>query len=101
MSTPTVGLVGSRVIDEGLQNLSRKTVTDFTFPQSSRTPLEIGMPAEGTPSYKGPKTGDSYSDGVEDTQLCVRPPRARAPLPRMLRPEPLPTTALPPRPGAG
>ena len=99
MSTATVGLVGSRVIDEGLQNKSRTTVTDYTFPSDSRTPQQIPGPAEGTPSYKGPKTGDSYADGVEDTNLCVRPPRARRSPPRLV-PSPASARATPPS-GAG
>lgn len=70
MSAPTVGLVGSRVVDNGLQNLERtKGISDFTFPQPSRTAEQNGSPAEGTKAYKGPVTGDSYADGVENTDM--------------------------------
>lgn len=69
MSKATVGLVGSRVVDNGLQSADKKTVTEFAFPQDSRTPEQISIPKEGSTKYKGPKTGDSYAVGVEDTHL--------------------------------
>ena len=68
-STPTVGLVGSRVVDQGLQSSNKKTVTDFAFPEPSRTPEQIGSCPEGSMNYKGPKTGDCYADGVENSNL--------------------------------
>ena len=92
--TPTVGLVGSRSIDHGLQAANKKTVTDYAFPAASRTPEEISIPHEGATDYEHPeKLGDSYMNSVEDTSLCARarrralPPRvcphgrARAPPP--------------------
>mmetsp|Transcript_16231 Transcript_16231/g.32625 ORF Transcript_16231/g.32625 Transcript_16231/m.32625 type:complete len:92 (+) Transcript_16231:74-349(+) len=69
MSTPTVGLVGSRVIDKGLQAEQKKTHIALVFPSQSRTAVQLTSPPEGSTSYKGPKTGDSYADGVEDTSL--------------------------------
>ena len=69
---PTVGLVGSRTIDEGLQSSDKKTVVDFAFPANSRTPNQISIPKEGAYPNKNPKKlGDSYADGVEDTNLCA------------------------------
>ena len=76
MSTPTVGLVGSRKIDSTLQNPNKKTVTDFAFPEPSRTPLQMGVCPEGSTSYKGPKTGDCYTNSVEDTNMCAGMPIA-------------------------
>jgi hypothetical protein len=70
--TPTVGLVGSRIVDDGLQSSDKKTVTDFAFPKDSRTPLQISIPREGAVNYSGPKLGDCYKDGAEDTNMCVR-----------------------------
>ena len=69
MSAATVGLVGVRQIDSGLQSQAKKTVTEFAFPNDSRTADAIGHCPEGSLGYKGPKTGDSYTDGVENTQL--------------------------------
>ena len=66
---PTVGLVGSRKIDEGLQSTNKKTVTDFAFPKDSRKASEIKALPEGSIGYKGRKDGDSYTTGVENTQL--------------------------------
>jgi len=66
---PTVGLVGSRNIDQGLQSSNKKTVTDFAFPKGSRSADAIGHCPEGKIGYDGPKTGDSYDDGVENTGL--------------------------------
>lgn len=75
----TVGLVGSRVVDDGLQSTNKKTVTDFAFPSNSRTPNQISIPHEGAHPNKNPKMlGDSYTEGVEDTHLCA------AALPTML-----------------
>jgi hypothetical protein len=71
MSQPTVGLVGSRKIDQSLQSSNKKTVTDFAFPEPSRTPLQMGCCPEGTPEYNGPKTGDCYANSVEDTNMCA------------------------------
>lgn len=68
---PTVGLVGSRFIDEGLQSTNKKTVTEFAFPAGSRSADAIGKLPEGTASYTGPKNGDCYKDGVEDTNMCA------------------------------
>ena len=66
----TVGLVGSRVVDDGLQSTNKKTVTDFAFPSNSRTPNQISIPHEGAHPNKNPKMlGDSYTEGVEDTHL--------------------------------
>ena len=70
---PTVGLVGSRNIDTGLQSSDKKTVVDFAFPSNSRTPNQISIPHEGAfPNRNPKKLGDSYADGVEDTYLCAR-----------------------------
>ena len=66
---PTVGLVGSRTIDQGLQSSDKKTVTDFAFPKGSRTAEAIKPLPEGSIGYQGPKEGDSYVKGVEDTNL--------------------------------
>ena len=64
-----VGLVGSRKVDEGLQSSNKKTVTEFAFPAGSRSADAIGHCPEGSVGYKGKKTGDSYMDGVENTNL--------------------------------
>lgn len=70
---PTVGLVGSRTVDTGLQSSDKKTVTEFAFPANSRTPNQIGLPHEGAMPNKNPtKLGDCYKDSVEDTNLCAR-----------------------------
>merc|ERR1712070_510093 len=67
---PTVGLVGSRKIDSDLQSSDKKTVTEFAFPQDSRTPNKIGIPYEGAFPNKNPaKLGDCYMCTVEDTNL--------------------------------
>ena len=65
----TVGLVGSRKVDEGLQSSNKKTVTEYAFPAGSRSADAIGKCPEGSMTYKGPKTGDSYTDGVENTGM--------------------------------
>ena len=83
---PTVGLVGSRVIDGGLQSTDKKTVTKYAFPSASRTPEQISIPREGAVGYKGPKLGDCYMEPVEDTNLYARaaatnrPAGARGPI---------------------
>ena len=69
MSAPTVGLVGSRAIDEGLQASKKQTFTEFVFNEKGRPAQVIRSCPEGSVTYKGPKTGDSYADGVEDTNL--------------------------------
>lgn len=92
---PTVGLAGSRIIDEGLQSSDKKTVTKMEFPSGSCTATGAlkGIPREGATDYKGPKLGDCYADSVEDTNMCAaagRPAlsslpastRARSPAPR-------------------
>ena len=76
---PTVGLAGSRIIDEGLQSSDKKTVTKMEFPSGSCTATGAlkGIPREGATDYKGPKLGDCYADSVEDTRhvRSGRPPR--------------------------
>ena len=70
MTTPTVGLVGSRVIDNDLQSSNKKTVTEFAFPKNSRTPNQISIPKEGAwPNPNTTVTGDCYATSVEDTNL--------------------------------
>ena len=69
MTTPIVGLVGSRSIDQGLQSCNKKTVTDFTFPAASRTPNQISVPRQGSVGYDGSKSGDCYAEDVEDSHL--------------------------------
>lgn len=69
MSAPTVGLVGSRAIDQGLQASKKETFTEFVFTEKGRPAQTIGCCPEGSVTYKGPKTGDCYADGVEDTNL--------------------------------
>ena len=66
---PTVGLVGSRVVDQGLQSSSKKTVTEFAFPNDSRTPEKISIPVEGSVGNTLPKGGDCYEDSVESTHM--------------------------------
>ena len=66
---PTVGLVGSRKVDEGLQSSSKKTVTEYAFPQDSRTPLQISVPKEGSVGNTLPKGGDCMLDSVESTHM--------------------------------
>ena len=69
---PTVGLVGSRNIDEGLQSSDKKTVVEFAFPANSRTPKQISIPHEGAFPNKNPvKLGDCYADSVESTHMCA------------------------------
>lgn len=77
----TVGLVGSRSIDYGLQSSNKTTVTDFTFPSPSRTPNEISIPYQGATDYQGPKAGDCYASGVEDTHLYARAAHTTKPAP--------------------
>ena len=73
----TVGLVGSRKIDEGLQSSAKMTVTEFAFPSDSGTPNQISIPHEGAFPNKNPaKLGDCYASSVEDTNMCA-PPCAR------------------------
>lgn len=69
MRSPTVGLVGSRSIDRGLQSSNKKTVVDFTFPAASRTPNDISVPRQGSIGYNGPYAGDCYASDVENTHL--------------------------------
>ena len=45
------------------------SVVNLEFPKESRTPLQIGLPAEGSTSWKGARLGFSYADGVEDTNM--------------------------------
>ena len=73
---PTVGLVGSRVVDDDLQSKTRqKFVTEFAFPKDSRTPNQISIPHEGANPNKNPeKLGDCYKCDVEDTSMCAPPP---------------------------
>lgn len=80
---PTVGLVGSRVIDQGLQSSDKKTVTKHTFPAMSGTPNSISIPHEGADPNRNPaKLGDCYASPVEDTNLYAHtPPAARRPPP--------------------
>ena len=68
---PTVGLVGSRIVDQGLQTTDKSTrgITEFAFPNDSRTPVQISIPREGAVGYSGPKLGDSYATNVEDSHL--------------------------------
>jgi len=66
---PTVGLVGSRNIDQGLQSSNKMTVTEFAFPSASRTPQQISIPNEGSTGYNGPKGGDCYADSSESTHM--------------------------------
>ena len=66
---PTVGLVGSRKVDEGLQSSSKKTVTEFAFPKDSRTPQQISIPTEGSVGNTLPKGGDCWADSVESTHM--------------------------------
>jgi hypothetical protein len=78
--TATVGLVGSRAIDQGLQSSDKKTVTEFAFPQDSRTPNQIGIPHEGAfPNKNSEKLGDSYTNSVEDTNMLKVRDRVRRP----------------------
>ena len=73
-AAPTVGLVGSRVVDNTLQSSDKKTVTEFAFPATSCTPnnCKTAIPHEGAVPNKNPaKLGDSYADGVEDTHMCA------------------------------
>ena len=73
---PTVGLVGSRRIEDELQSKTRqKFVTEFAFPKDSRTPNQISIPHEGANPNKNPeKLGDCYKCDVEDTSMCAPPP---------------------------
>ena len=73
---PTVGLVGSRRIEDELQSKTRqKFVTEFAFPKDSRTPNQISIPHEGANPNKNPeKLGDCYKCEVEDTSMCAPPP---------------------------
>ena len=68
---PTVGLVGSRRIEDELQSKTRqKFVTEFAFPKDSRTPNQISIPHEGANPNKNPeKLGDCYKCEVEDTSM--------------------------------
>ena len=66
---PTVGLVGSRVVDTGLQSTNKKTVTEYAFPKDSRTPQQISIPKEGSVNNGLPKTGDSWAEDVESTHM--------------------------------
>ena len=68
-SQPTVGLVGSRNIDQGLQSSNKMTVTEFAFPSASRTPQQISIPAEGSVGNTLPKGGDCYADSPESTHM--------------------------------
>ena len=69
-SQPTVGLAGSRIIDNGLQSTDKKTVTEFAFPSASRTPEQISIPKEGAfPKQDLPKGGDCYADSPESTHM--------------------------------
>ena len=74
---PTVGLVGSRRIEDELQSKTRqKFVTEFAFPKDSRTPNQISIPHEGANPNKNPeKLGDCYKCDVEDTSMCAPPAR--------------------------
>ena len=74
---PTVGLVGSRKIDEGLQSAAKKTVTEYAFPKDSRTPMGMknkdgvacGIPKEGSVGNTLPKGGDCMLESCESTHM--------------------------------
>ena len=107
-SQPTVGLVGSRNIDQGLQSSNKMTVTEFAFPSASRTPQQISIPAEGSVGNTLPKGGDCYADSPESTHMCapreMREHALQSPLhhARVIRPATLtrPPTTAPSRTGS-
>lgn len=62
------------------------TVTKLAFPKGSRTPDQIGCPAEGRADWTGPRLGFSYKDGAESYHMCVAAARSPPAPDRMLHP---------------